>query len=68
MRLLFAALLLYCWLQPYGVSGTQPPPGLVLEEGRDFTYTAYFGNVPASQCGQQWQVRPQRPEKGRQQT
>lgn len=46
-----------CRLQPYGVSGTQPPPGLVLEEGRDFTFTAYFGNVPATQCGQQqWQV------------
>lgn len=44
-------------IQPYGVSGTQPPPGLVLEEGRDFTFTAYFGNVPATQCGQQqWQA------------
>ncbi|KAF6260170.1 hypothetical protein COO60DRAFT_1508952 [Scenedesmus sp. NREL 46B-D3] len=43
-------------IQPYGVSGTQPPPGLVLEEGRDFEYIAFFGNVPASQCGQQWQA------------
>lgn len=47
-----------CVLQPYGVSGTQPPPGLVLEDARDFQYTAYFGDVPASKCGQQWQVRP----------
>jgi hypothetical protein len=58
--MLIADLLLCCWLQPYGVSGTQPPPGLVLEEGRDFQYIAYFGNVPATKCGQQWQVRLQR--------
>lgn len=44
-------------LQPYGVQGQQPPPGLQLEDSRTFEYTALFGNVDASKCGQTWKVR-----------
>lgn len=44
-------------LQPYGVSGSQPPPGLSISDDTTYTFTAYYGNVAASNCGQQqWQV------------
>jgi hypothetical protein len=45
-------------LQPLGVSGEQPPPGLQLEDSRLFSYVALFGNMDPSLCGRQWQVRP----------
>jgi hypothetical protein len=46
-------------LQPAGVSGEQPPPGLQLEDSRLFSYVALFGQLDASLCGRQWQVRQQ---------
>jgi hypothetical protein len=39
-------------LQPYGVYGEQPPPGLKLEDSREFAFIAVFGNIPRSKCGQ----------------
>lgn len=39
-------------LQPYGVSGEQPPPGLTLEDSRTFTFTALYGEIPVSACQQ----------------
>jgi hypothetical protein len=47
-------------LQPAGVSGEQPPPGLLLEDSRLFSYVALFGQLDPSLCGRQWQVRPAR--------
>jgi hypothetical protein len=44
-------------LQPYGISGLQPPPGLTIEDSREFTYLALFGQVETSKCNQQWKVR-----------
>lgn len=44
-------------LQPYGVYGEQPPPGLRLEDSRVFSFVAVFGNVPSSKCGRQYKVR-----------
>jgi hypothetical protein len=46
-------------LQPAGVSGEQPPPGLQLEDSRLFSYVALFGQLDPSLCGRQWQVRRQ---------
>jgi hypothetical protein len=43
-------------LQPYGVYGEQPPPGLRLEDSREFSFVAVFGAVPSSKCGQQYKV------------
>ncbi|WIA15813.1 hypothetical protein OEZ85_012568 [Tetradesmus obliquus] len=43
-------------LQPAGVSGEQPPPGLLLEDSRLFSYVALFGQLDPSLCGRQWQV------------
>lgn len=45
-------------VQPYGVAGEQPPPGLRLEDSRTFTFTAVFGGLTPSSCStQQWKVR-----------
>lgn len=46
-------------LQPAGVSGKQPPPGLQLEDSRLFSYVALFGQLDPSLCGRQWQVGQQ---------
>jgi hypothetical protein len=44
-------------IQPYGVYGEQPPPGLRLEDSRVFRFIAVFGGLTASSCGQQaWKV------------
>ncbi|WIA35992.1 hypothetical protein OEZ86_007355 [Tetradesmus obliquus] len=43
-------------LQPAGVSGEQPPPGLLLEDSRLFSYVALFGQLDPSLCGRQWQA------------
>lgn len=43
-------------LQPFGVAGNQPPPGMSLVDSATYSFTGYFGNIPAERCGQQWQV------------
>lgn len=43
-------------VQPYGVSGSQPPPGLTISDDTVYNFTAFYGNIPASSCGQQLQV------------
>jgi hypothetical protein len=43
-------------IQPYGVYGEQPPPGLRLEDSRVFSFVAVFGNVPSSKCGRSYKV------------
>eukprot|EP00775_Hariotina_reticulata_P004944 gene4944-5185_t len=45
-------------MQPYGVSGLQPPPGMTIEDTRVFTYLALFGQVDPSKCNQQWKATP----------
>lgn len=47
-------------IQPYGVFGEQPPPGLRLEDSRVFRFIAVFGGVTASSvCGRTWKVGTQ---------
>lgn len=45
-------------MQPYGVYGEQPPPGLRLEDNRVFKFIAVFGSLTSASCGSTaWRVR-----------
>lgn len=44
-------------IQPYGVYGEQPPPGLRLEDSREFSFVAVFGGIGSSRCGRKYKVR-----------
>lgn len=51
-------------IQPYGVYGEQPPPDMRLEDSREFSFIAVFGNVPRSRCGRRYRVSVQEQVEG----